>query len=560
MRAIPIKIYSVTLLLALFAMACHTKQPNKLVDAASPYLQAHAKDPVNWYEWGDEALQLAQSTHKPLLISIGYSACHWCHVMQQESYTDTAVARLMNENFICVKVDREERPDIDARYTDAAELLTGSAGWPLHAFALPDGRPFFAGTYYEKQRWMSLLTQISTAYKTKYSTVLLQAQGIANGIADRQASLLQVDSNQQDRRTQNGSRQTFRNIVAALDSTNGGIKGTIKFPNPPLVEYLLQTYFLDNNQQALALAQTTLNKMAMGAIFDQAGGGFARYSTDSLWRQPHFEKMLYSNAQLLSVYAHAYQLTGAPLYKTVLHETASCMIRDLESPEGGYYSSVNADSKDGEGLYYSWTSKEIDQLQQPLGRQLAAFYNVNEQGNWQGLRSLLYTTTSAADFARMQSIDSTSFVASLSQFKNALLQEREKRNRPSIDKKIIVGWNALAITGFLDVFAALGDSLYLQKALAAARCIEIKLLNNKGQLSRYYANGKASAPAGLEDYAYCCEAFVQLYQTTFDKHWLDLARAMATQCIRQFVARGHTALFGSTAAADTGYATIPLSD
>ena len=310
------------------------KQPNRLQYASSPYLKEHADNPVDWYEWGEEALTKAKKENKPLLISIGYASCHWCHVMEKESFMDTAVARVMNENFICIKVDREERPDIDAIYMNALQLLSGNSGWPLNAFALPDGKPFYAGTYYTRNNWISLLNEVSKSYHTRYKLVETQAKALVNGIAEEDHSLISKVLQRPDAVNVN-IKGLYENIYQQADHLNGGFKGAPKFPTAALAEYMLQQYYINGNKESLKLATITLKKMALGGIYDQVGGGFARYTTDSLWRTPHFEKMLYDNALLVSVYAHAYQLTKDVFYKSVMSETLDFINQSLAAPGGG---------------------------------------------------------------------------------------------------------------------------------------------------------------------------------------------------------------------------------
>jgi uncharacterized protein len=547
------------ILFALVCCSCGNDRQNKMAKASSPYLRQHADNPVDWYPWGDDALKKAKTENKPLLVSVGYAACHWCHVMEQETFTDTTVARIMNENFVCIKVDREERPDIDNIYSSACQLLTGSSGWPLHAFALPDGRAFFAGTYYSKQSWLSLLKQISQAYKTQHNKVVLQAQGMANGIAARELSLLTRDNTQPF--SKDAYRQVFDSIRIMLDVNNGGTAGTPKFPAPYVTEFLLQNYFLTGNKKALEAATTTLTKMALGGIYDQVGGGFSRYAVDSQWHIPHFEKMLYDNAQLLSAYAHAYQVTKNPLYKTIMEETAACLERDFESPEGGYYSSLNADTKEGEGVFYSWTAEAFQKIATTGNKYMAAYYNITDNGNWQDNSNIPYASETPAGFAAKNNMNPENFQRQLTGFKQQLFNERSKRINPSVDKKIITAWNALTIKAWLDAYAALGNSLYLDKAIANAEFIEKNMINSHGKLWRSYMDGKGSITAFLEDYSYLCDAFIQLYQLTFDTHWLSLSRQLAQQSVKNFKAVTDSVLFVSTdGAGDFGIQSIPLAD
>lgn len=465
-----------SLLLLILLASCSGKKQNRLAKASSPYLQEHADNPVDWYEWGDEALQKAAKENKPLLISIGYSACHWCHVMEKESFMDTAVARIMNENFVCIKVDREERPDIDNVYTNACQLLTGGSGWPLNAFALPDGKPFFAGTYYAKDSWASMLKNIAAAYQKQNKKIVLQAQALANGIAKLEVSLLQNSTADSIGKTE--SLALFDSVYQQLDLRNGGLRGSPKFPSPVLIEYLLQHAFLTGDKRALNAAQITLTQMALGGIYDQIGGGFSRYATDSLWRVPHFEKMLYDNGQLLSVYAHAYQLTGNVFFKNIVEETAAFIERELRSPDGGFYSSLNADTKEGEGSYYTWKTAEANTVTSAV----LQYYNFSEKGNWEEGKNILYASFTPVDFAKQNNFDVASFTKQVSAAKERLLLERAKREKPSVDDKVLASWNALAVKGFLDAYAAIGDEHYLRTALTTAGFLESKMMEQSGRL------------------------------------------------------------------------------
>lgn len=524
-------VYTGFLLLMLVA-SCHSKRKNHLSDSASPYLREHADNPVEWYEWSNEALQLAKKEDKPLLISVGYSACHWCHVMEKESFMDTAVARIMNDNFVCIKVDKEERPDIDGIYTDACQLISGRSGWPLQAFALPDGKPFFAGTYYAKQSWISLLKQVASAYHTQKNKVVLQAQTLSRGIANIEFSVLADSSIQIFDKT--ASQTLFERIYKKIDASYGGLKGTPKFPPPSIVEYLLQYYFLTKDKRALDAATTTLSKMALGGIYDQIRGGFARYAVDSLWHVPHFEKMLYDNAQLLSVYAHAYQLTKNDFFKSIVQETADFIQSELYHPDGGYYSSLDADTKQGEGEFYTWRADELKRYLPHNFRQIADYYNISEEGNWKKEKNVLFSYTIPELFAQKNNIRPDLFSSQLSVAKRVLLTKRNKRERPSADEKILTSWNALLINGYLDAYAALGNAVFLQRALSTARFLENNLFQKNGMLWRNFRDGKASTDAFLDDYAFLARAYIRLYQLTFDKQWLVRSKQLADIAIAKF--------------------------
>ena len=519
-------------ILLVFLGSCSSKKQNHLSKASSPYLLEHADNPVDWYEWGDEALQLAKKENKPLLVSVGYSSCHWCHMMEKESFMDTAVARIMNENFICIKVDREERPDIDNIYTNACQLISGNSGWPLNAFALPDGKPFFAGTYYSKQSWINLLKQVAAAYNNQNNKVVLQAQTLSSGIASLEFSVL-TDSaaNIADKRTYHN---LFENLYRKMDLSFGGLKGNPKFPIATSLEFLLQYYSVTEDKRALDAVTTTLTQMALGGIYDQIGGGFARYSIDSLWRIPHFEKMLYDNAQLLSVYAHAYQLTGNEFFKKIVEEIAAFVQRDLNNPDNGYFSSVNADTKDVEGEFYSWRSGELKNTLSTNYELIADYYNVSDAGNWKENKNVLFASQTPILFAQKNNIDAALFSKQLTETKQALLIVRNKREKPSIDDKVLTSWNALLLKGFLDAYTALGHKSYLQNALSLARFLENKMIQKNGRVWRNYKNEKTFIGGFLDDYALLSKAFIRLYQVTFNKHWLDLSKQLADYAVKNF--------------------------
>ncbi len=507
---------------------------NRLAVSSSPYLQQHADNPVYWYEWGDEAFSKAKKENKPLLISIGYSSCHWCHLMEKESFMDTSVARLMNDNFICIKVDREERPDVDNIYLAACQLLTGSGGWPLNAFALPDGKPFFAGTYYSKPSWINLLKQITEAYKKKNELVLKQADALTKGIVKEDISFLNTDTSSfiLDKRTYNNF---FYNINKLIDKNNGGLSGTPKFPMPSAMEFLLQYYYLTGNSQALTEVNNTLTHIITGGMYDQVGGGFSRYATDSLWRIPHFEKMLYDNGQLISLFAHAYQVTKNELYKNILSETIVFVERELAAPKAGFYSSLNADTEEGEGEYYSW---EYDSFNKVIGgatgNLMAEYFNVLPEGNWKNKSNILFTTLPPLEFSYLKKQIPEKFNAILRESKAKLLAERNKRIKPTVDTKILTAWNAIMLKGYIDAYVATGNEGYLVKAMSTAEFIENTMLGKNGKLKRNYKVGYVSVDGFLDDYAFTARAFIKLYQVTFNIHWLSTSKLITDYAIVNF--------------------------
>ena len=505
---------------------------NKLGNSGSPYLRQHADNPVQWYEWGPEALEKAKAENKPLIISIGYASCHWCHVMERESFMDTAVARVMNKHFVSIKIDREERPDIDQIYLNAAELSSGTGGWPLNAFALPDGKPFYAATYFPKGQWIAMLHQIADLYKNDQYNLIKQAHKLTEGI--QTSGLISFKADSAASFNEISYKEIYRNWKDYFDDNKGGIIGEPKFPMPAVWEYLLQDHYLTGNEKSLRLVETTLNEMQKGGIYDQLGGGFSRYATDENWKIPHFEKMLYDNGQLVSVYAHAYQVTRNPAYAEVVQNTLEFIRTYLTSPAGGFYSSLNADSEGVEGKFYVWTKDEIENiLTKEEAELVTTSYQVTEKGNWEAGKNILHSNILRGEFT-MKNPSTGNVNRKLQVAGRKLLQARNKRVHPSLDDKILVSWNALMMKGYLDAFFALENPEYLKAAVTNAQFIEDNMLDDDGHLLRNFLKGKVGVDAFLDDYALLARAFIQLYQATFDVHWLDQARLLTDYVIRNF--------------------------
>jgi hypothetical protein len=515
---------------------------NVLSNASSPYLLQHAHNPVHWQEWDPGLLKYAGEHNKPLIISIGYAACHWCHVMEHESFMDSQVADLMNQNYVCIKVDREERPDIDQIYMTALQLMSGRGGWPLNVFALPDGRPFYAGTYFSKEQWKQLLLQISQLYTNEYGRLASQAEVISEGIRSSEIiTLVNSDSAILDER---GFKEMVENYYSSIDFERGGYKGAPKFPLPAGWEFLLQYYYLRKDQRALLSVVKTLDEMAMGGIYDQIGGGFARYSVDDVWKVPHFEKMLYDNGQLVSLYSHAYKINHAVLYKRIIQETLGFILREMTSSEGGFYASLNADSEGREGKFYVWTRQDIrNLLTEEEAKLITEYFEISHEGNWEEGNNILHTCITDQEFARRHNLEEIEWTDLLITAKEKLLHARSKRIRPSSDDKILTGWNAIMIKGFVDAFFALGENAYLTAAVSNARFLERYMMKEDGTLFRNYRSGKASIDAFLEDYAQLSDALVHLYQATFDIHWLDLARNLTDYVLENFSDPGNPLFF-----------------
>jgi uncharacterized protein YyaL (SSP411 family) len=504
---------------------------NKLINESSPYLLQHAHNPVQWYPWGEEALEKAKKEDKLLLISIGYSACHWCHVMEHESFENEEIAAFMNKHFVAIKIDREERPDIDQVYMNAVQLLAGRGGWPLNCIALPDGRPIYGGTYFPPEQWLDMLKQVNEFVKTHPDETEEQAQKLTQGIQSQESIYT-------SKKAGNYDLSDLSSIVSKwktrIDYKHGGSLGAPKFPMPVGHRFLLHYQFLTQDTDALRAVNTTLHKMANGGIYDQLAGGFARYSTDELWKAPHFEKMLYDNAQLVSLYADAFKETKDPKYLTIVLETLGFIEREMTSKEGGFYSALDADSEGEEGKYYVWTAKEMQEILGEHYELISHYYNVKENGNWEHGNNILLTSGNEKKVAEKFKLSADEFDKILADSKYKLLKEREKRIAPGLDDKILTSWNALMIKGYLDAYMAFENENFLESALKNAAFLKKKMLSKDSQLHRNYKDGKASINGFLDDYAFTISAFVALYQATFDQNWLDEAYELSKYAIAHF--------------------------
>ncbi|MBI9054922.1 MAG: thioredoxin domain-containing protein [Bacteroidales bacterium] len=507
------------------------KFTNKLINESSPYLLQHAHNPVNWYPWGKEALDKAKAENKLIIISIGYAACHWCHVMEHESFENEEVAQFMNDHFVAIKIDREERPDIDQVYMNAVQLITGSGGWPLNCITLPDGRPIYGGTYFPKEKWLDMLGQVSNFVKQNPEKAEEQAKSLTQGV---QSSELINMSPEISKFSINDLNTIFESWKRSVDYKNGGTKGAPKFPLPVGYQFLLQYNYLTNNDDALKAVTTTLDKMADGGIYDQVGGGFARYSVDELWKVPHFEKMLYDNAQLVSLYSSAYQQTKNPNYKIIVQETLAFIERELTSKEGGFYSSLDADSEGEEGKFYVWTKNELKEVLGEKTDLIIDYYNVTENGNWEDGKNILLNKSNEKVIAEKYQITESELLIRVFEAKTILLKEREKRIRPGLDDKILTSWNSLILKAYVDAYRVFGDEHYLKLALKNAEFINSKIKTSDNRLHRNYKNGKASINGFLDDYAFTIAAFVSLYQATFDEKWLIEAGDLLNYSLEHF--------------------------
>ena len=509
-----------------------SQQPaNALIDETSPYLLQHAHNPVNWQPWGEIALAQAQKENKLMIVSIGYAACHWCHVMEHESFEDSAVAALMNEHFVAIKVDREERPDVDQVYMEAAQLMTGRGGWPLNAITLPDGRPVFAGTYFPKDQWMSVLRQVQQSYERTPERLEKIAAEVTEGIRSTEAFVPPTDGSAYEAAMLD---ELYRTWKPNLDLSRGGNRGAPKFPMPVNVRFMMQYAYHHANAEAQEWVETTLTQMARGGIYDHLGGGFARYATDAAWRVPHFEKMLYDNAQLVSLYSQAYRVTQRPLYRRVVYETLDFIAREMTSTEGAFYSSLDADSEGEEGKFYVWTAAEVDQWLGEAADLFKDYYHVTERGNWEEGKNILYVDEADSAFAAKRNLSVAELQSRLNEGEQILLQVRSQRVRPGLDDKSLTAWNALMLNGYVDAYRTFGEPAFLEAALKNARFLREKAIDPSGSMTRNYKAGTATIDGFLDDYAQVIAAFLNLYQATFDESWLQTAQTLQDYALEHF--------------------------
>ncbi len=509
---------------------------NDLIHESSPYLLQHAHNPVDWKPWNSEVLELAQRQNKPLLISIGYAACHWCHVMEEECFEDPEVAQLMNAHFINIKIDREERPDVDQIYMDALQLLTGRGGWPLNVVAMPDGKPFWGATYLPKDQWMSALTQLAELYKSDPGKIQEYAQKLTQGVHAMQL----LDSPQSSEQLTMGQLDALvEDWTQYFDTFLGGYKRAPKFMMPNNLDFLMHYGFAQQDQAILTYVDTTLTRMAYGGIFDALGGGFSRYSVDTKWHVPHFEKMLYDNGQLISLYARAYGRSKNTLYKETVEKSISFVETELKASTGGYYSSLDADSLNEkgeleEGAYYVWTEDQLRALLSEDFELFAQYYNINSYGLWEEGNYVLIRDKSDEEIASQFGISTEELHKVITRCKEVLIKARNQRPRPRLDDKILTSWNALYLQGLIDAGRYLEREDYLQQAVVLGEFIEEHLRREDGGLYRNFKNNKASIPAFLEDYAALIEAYLSLYEVSSEMRWLNRAQELCTYCLEHF--------------------------
>jgi len=508
---------------------------NQLVGSTSPYLLQHADNPVDWHPWGPEALEKAREQDKPIFLSIGYAACHWCHVMAHESFEDPKTAALMNENFVNIKVDREERPDIDSLYMEAVVAMTGQGGWPMSVFLTPDGRPFYGGTYFPPARRFNMpaFSEILLALADKWSNDRDSLLDIGNELTDRIAAspALQAGDNELDlRQFDRAAESLFR----GYDWTHGGWGQAPKFPQPMAIEFLLRRYARSQDKLALDMAKHVLSAMADGGMYDQLGGGFARYAVDEIWLVPHFEKMLYDNAQLARVYIQGWQVTGDQQMRTVADETIAFMLREMRHPEGGFYSSYDADSEGEEGKFYLWTIDEINAaIEDPkLADLIIASYGATEGGNFEG-SNIFFRASEPEALAEQFSVDVETVEERLAEARELLLQTRRQRIHPGLDDKVLTAWNGLTLIALAEAARATQNEEYLVAAQTQANFLLGNLLVD-GKLLRSWRDGKAQYTAYLEDHAALGLGLLALYQSDFDPRWYREAVRQADELLEAF--------------------------
>jgi uncharacterized protein YyaL (SSP411 family) len=509
---------------------------NLLSQETSPYLLQHAHNPVNWRAWNDVSLKKAKEEKKLIIISVGYAACHWCHVMERESFEDSTVAAVMNKDFINIKVDREERPDVDQIYINAVQLLTGNAGWPLNVITLPDGRPIWGGTYFRKKDWINSLERLQELYETEPQKLLDVADNLEEGI--KSMDLLPLNTEDVNFK-KIAINETIASWVSNFDPLYGGTKRAPKFMMPNNLSFLLRQALQNNDTELLEHVTLTLDKMAYGGIYDHVAGGFSRYSVDIKWHVPHFEKMLYDNGQLISLYSDAYKATKKPLYKEVVFETLHFIAKEFTTNEGAFYSSYDADSHNAqgelkEGAYYVFTKEELKTLIVEDFDLFSDYYNVNSFGKWEADNFVLIRSKSDEEIINEYGISIETLSSKKTAWKNSLSKLRNNRPRPRLDDKILTSWNGLMLKGYVDAYKAFGNDSYLKAAIKNAQFIKNNQLQPSGALLHNYKDGKSTINGYLEDYAAVIDAYISLHQATQDMMWLETANDLTNYTFKHF--------------------------
>jgi uncharacterized protein len=505
---------------------------NQLIRETSPYLLQHAHNPVNWFPWCDAALNKAKEENKPILVSIGYAACHWCHVMERESFEDEVTAAIMNDNFVNIKIDREERPDLDHIYMDAVQAMTGSGGWPLNVFLTPEGKPFYGGTYFPPQKafnrpsWQEVLQGVVQGFKERRHEIDAQAENLTQHLVQSNDFGLQQSPETDEVFAHKRMDEAFQNIMKSADTKWGGFGKAPKFPQTFTIQFLLRYYYSSKNEEALQQALLSLDKMIEGGIYDQVGGGFSRYSTDNEWLAPHFEKMLYDNALVITILSEAYQLTKKERYKEVIEQTLDFLEREMLDGAGGFYAALDADSEGEEGKFYTWDYDEINKLLGSDAAMFCQYYNVSKEGNWEG-KNILNVRVTEEEFAAKNSMTMPQLKLLLQKNAALLLVERNKRVRPGLDDKIILSWNALMNSACSKAFAATGMIRFKNRAEKNMQFLLDNLaLIGDGSFHHTWKNGRAKHPAFLDDYACLINALIQLHEITANREWLQKARTV----------------------------------
>jgi len=501
------------------------KDTNDLIHESSPYLLQHAHNPVNWKPWNDKSLDQAQKENKLLLISVGYSACHWCHVMEHESFEDEAVADLMNTNYICIKVDREERPDVDQVYMNAVQVMTGMGGWPMNVVALPDGRPVWGGTYFRKEQWMEALKQIAHLYNSQPEKLLEYANKLEQGL--KQIQIIEPIENSDDLQ-----KEFFLPIIekwkASFDLKHGGYQRSPKFMMPNNYEFLLRYAFQNSDKELMHHCLLTLDKISWGGVFDPIEGGFSRYSVDEKWHVPHFEKMLYDNAQLVQLYSKAYKITKNEWYKEVVEITLKFIAEEMTDASGAFYSALDADSEDEngrkeEGVYYVWTKENLKAILGDEYDLFSTYYNINTYGKWEVDNYVFIRTKSQDSLAKDLNIPKEELQERIAKGTSKLKKAKSDRKKPGLDDKSLTSWNALMMSGYTEAYKAFGNKKYLEAAEKNANFILNNQLQKNGRLFHNYKKGNSTINGYLEDYAFSISAFLDLYESTFKSKYLELA-------------------------------------
>ncbi len=509
---------------------------NELSRETSPYLLQHANNPVFWKAWNPETLAKAKSEDKLIIISSGYSACHWCHVMEHESFEDHEVADVMNRNFISIKIDREERPDIDALYMKAVQLMTQHGGWPMNVVCLPDGRPVWGGTYFRKTQWIESLEQLAEVYRNDRLRMTEYAEKLhlgINSISILESAKIKTLPDQQI------LNKHIEKWKKSFDSEFGGYARAPKFMMPTNLDFLLHYGWIQKDDELLEHVNLTLTRMAWGGLFDTVGGGFSRYSVDMKWHVPHFEKMLYDNGQLVSLYSQAFKLTQNPLFEEIIRKTLRFVSRELSHSDGGFYSALDADSinRDGkleEGAFYVWTKPELEQIIGEDFNLFAEVFNLNELGHWEHGNYVLIQNRPLEEIAAQFKIPTAHLLQRKSDWERILYEIRQNRPKPRLDDKILTSWNALMITGYSQAFSALGDSEYREIAIGQMKTLLSRCWNSDGKLMRNYKNGKASINGFLDDYALTTQAMLALYEISLDENWLTQAKQLTDYTLDHF--------------------------